>query len=253
MTLAPSSSTSLLTSRSRSGFDLSVCTPCAVRLERRMYVAITPPPGRGARLYSRSLVEVQQRAAEEEERRQDEIGEEERRPFRRICRAVQEHDQREFRDGEDDRQCRERPERVDVVGPRELDAASQRGTGSEALVDTGGTREPHEREPRDGGQDVHEHEQRYREDEKGAEGKRQRPRPTSNEQAGAYEGRAERRRRDREDDRLRRDAMACGDLVDERDRQAEGQAAPERSGVHPHRLRHELPDGTRLGRERRRL
>jgi len=35
-TLAPSSSTSLFTSRSRSGFDFSVCTPCAVRLDSMM-------------------------------------------------------------------------------------------------------------------------------------------------------------------------------------------------------------------------
>ena len=35
-TLAPNSSTSWFTSRSRSGFALSVWTPCAVRLESRM-------------------------------------------------------------------------------------------------------------------------------------------------------------------------------------------------------------------------
>ncbi len=35
-TLAPSSSMSLFTSRRRSGFDLSVWTPCAVRLDSRM-------------------------------------------------------------------------------------------------------------------------------------------------------------------------------------------------------------------------
>jgi hypothetical protein len=32
-----------LTSRRRSGFDFRVWTPCAVRLERRMYVGIRAP------------------------------------------------------------------------------------------------------------------------------------------------------------------------------------------------------------------
>jgi hypothetical protein len=35
-TFAPSSSTSAFTSRSRPGFDFSVCTPCAVRVVSRM-------------------------------------------------------------------------------------------------------------------------------------------------------------------------------------------------------------------------
>src|SRR6266545_268801 len=67
-TLHPSSATSWLTCRRRSGFDFSVCTPCAVRLERRMYVAIGPPPRSGARLYSRGLVDVQHRRTEDEDR-----------------------------------------------------------------------------------------------------------------------------------------------------------------------------------------
>src|SRR5205823_5155724 len=61
ITLAPSSSTSLLTSRSRSGFALSVWTPWAVRLESMMYVGIAPP-----RRDSRRLVVIEQRGAEEE-------------------------------------------------------------------------------------------------------------------------------------------------------------------------------------------
>src|SRR3954451_24678324 len=76
-TFAPSSSTSLLTSRSRSGFAFSVCTPCAVRLERRMYVAIGLPPRSGARLYSGCLVDVQHRRTEDEDR-----GEHDQRQYR---------------------------------------------------------------------------------------------------------------------------------------------------------------------------
>ena len=66
-TFAPSSSTSLLTSRSRAGFDLSVWTPCAVRLDSRMYVGIAPPRS-GRRDYTGRLVVVDERAAEEDHR-----------------------------------------------------------------------------------------------------------------------------------------------------------------------------------------
>ena len=64
-TRAPSSSTSLLTSRSRAGFDLSVCTPCAVRLDSRMYVGMAPPRS-GRRAYTGQLVVIEERAPEEE-------------------------------------------------------------------------------------------------------------------------------------------------------------------------------------------
>src|SRR3954453_19441143 len=73
-TLAPSSSTSRFTSRSRSGLAFSVCTPCAVRLESMMEVGIAPPRSRTAGLYSGRLVEVEEGGAEEEHRRDHEGG-----------------------------------------------------------------------------------------------------------------------------------------------------------------------------------
>src|SRR5439155_11219092 len=81
-TRAPSSSTSLLASRSRAGFDLSVWTACAVRLDSRLYVRIGPPPS-GRRAYTGQLVEIEERAAEEEQRGDHEDGEERRRAQRR--------------------------------------------------------------------------------------------------------------------------------------------------------------------------
>src|SRR5438067_5335625 len=47
-TLAPSSSTSRFTSRRRSGFDRSVCTPWAVSVVSRMYVGMAAPRASGS-------------------------------------------------------------------------------------------------------------------------------------------------------------------------------------------------------------
>src|SRR6266480_7995743 len=105
-TRAPSSSTSLLTSRSRAGFDLSVCTPCAVRLDSRMYVGIAPPRS-GRRAYTGILVEIEQRGAEEEERRDDDVGQEGRRALGRAAAAVQQEQETEAGDEVGDRERRE--------------------------------------------------------------------------------------------------------------------------------------------------
>src|SRR5438128_2918436 len=88
MTLAPSSSTSRFTSRSRSGFAFRVWTPWAVRVDSMMYVGIAPP-----RRVSRRLVEVEQRGAEEEYGRDHEDGQEGRHLQRgRARRAEGEED-----------------------------------------------------------------------------------------------------------------------------------------------------------------
>src|SRR5437762_13758382 len=115
---------SLFTSRSRSGFDFSVCTPCAVRLESRMYVATSPPPRSGTGLYSPcGLIEVQESGNEEEERREDDVGKEEREPFRSIRGPVQEQDQDDLRDAEDDHDRRQCAESVRGSGATEAERA----------------------------------------------------------------------------------------------------------------------------------
>src|SRR3954471_1181424 len=148
MTLAPSSSTSLLTSRSRSGFAFNVCTPCDVRLERRMYVAIEAPPRSGVRLYSRSLIDVQHRGAENEDRcehqTREHCGDMQRLPAAFADREEQhqagEHDR--------DRQRHERAERVRVIGARELNAAPQRVGIPPALDERSRDGQTDERQPR---------------------------------------------------------------------------------------------------------
>src|SRR4051794_20909973 len=123
-TLAPSSSTSLFTSRRRSGFAFSVCTPCGVRLERRMYVAIRIPPRSGARLYSGGLVDVEHRRAEHEQRREDD--ERQHRCDADRLAAARPDRKEDDEPGEEDRdrERRERSERMHVVGARKLDAAA---------------------------------------------------------------------------------------------------------------------------------
>ena len=95
----------------------------------------------GARLYSRRLVEVQERSTQEEQRRENEIGEEERRALRGIRLPVQHDDQRELRDAEDDRERSERPERMGVIGTSELETTSQRSANAETLVQSRRDRE----------------------------------------------------------------------------------------------------------------
>src|SRR5207244_4020764 len=105
-TLAPSSSTSRLTSRRRSGFAFSVCTPCAVRLDSMMYVGIAPP-----RRVSRRLVEVEQRGAEEEYGRDHEQRQEGgRRALDLTGAAAQEEEHGRGKESDDDEQ-RERHRR----------------------------------------------------------------------------------------------------------------------------------------------
>src|SRR2546423_14542731 len=121
-TFAPSSSTSRLTSRSRSGFDFSVCTPCAVRVESMRYVGIAPPPRSGGRAYNPGgLVEVEERGAEEEDRRDHEHGKKRSRVERDPAAAAQQEEERRGGEAAGDRQRRERAERGHVVGPCQLD------------------------------------------------------------------------------------------------------------------------------------
>src|SRR5439155_18028062 len=73
-TFAPSSSASRLTSRSRSGFDCSVCRPWSVSVDSIRYSGIAAPFRWDERSYSEpgGLVVVEQRPAQEEDRREDE-------------------------------------------------------------------------------------------------------------------------------------------------------------------------------------
>src|SRR5215210_8940766 len=126
MTFAPSSSTSRLTSRSRSGFAFSVCTPWAVRLVSMMYVGIPAPPrSRTARLYSGCLIEVEERRAQHDDRPEDALGERAGDVGRLAAARVDRERHHPRAEVEGDRERRQAAERVDVVGLAELVAALQ--------------------------------------------------------------------------------------------------------------------------------
>src|SRR6476619_1768883 len=149
-TRQPSSSTSLLPSRSRSGFDLSVVTPCCVSVDRRMKMGIAASPSVGCGgAYPGCLVEIQQRAADEEEWTEDEVGRGEGDPLAVVSLRVQERAERVPGDADNDDERRERAERVHVVGDAELAAAGE-GVAERAPLDhRRRDGEADEREPRD--------------------------------------------------------------------------------------------------------
>src|SRR5689334_12227013 len=148
-TFAPSSSTSLFTSRRRSGFAFSVCTPCGVRLESRMYVAIGVPPRSGARLYSRRLIHVEDRRTQDEQRCEDDERQHGGDAQRLPAALAQREEDHEPGEEDRDRERRQRSERVHEVGTRQLHAAAQRVGISTPFDERSGNREPHEREPRE--------------------------------------------------------------------------------------------------------
>src|SRR6266550_3829069 len=142
MTFAPSSSTSRLTSRRRSGFAFNVCTPCVFSVDSMMYVGIAPP-----RRVSRRLVEVEQRGAEEEYGRDHEQRQKGRdRAFELTCAAEQEEEHRGREEGHD-HQRRERSRRVDEVRPSQAVAPLQRLAEADPLDHRGRNRETEERQP----------------------------------------------------------------------------------------------------------
>src|SRR4051812_1786427 len=170
-TLQPSSSTSALTCRRRSGFDLMVWTPCCVSVERRMKIGIAASPSVDSPgPYPGRLVDIQQCAAEVEERAEDDVGDEMGDALAVLALRPQERDQRQLGDADDDDQRRQRAERVDVVGGAEPPAAAKRVTEAEVLDHRGRDGEPEEREPRDPRQHDEADQERDRcEDERGAD------------------------------------------------------------------------------------
>src|SRR6478672_13775271 len=114
-----------------------------------MYVGIALPPRSGARLYSRFLVDVQDRGAEHEDRSQHEQREERRDAQRLIAQLAQREEQDETCQEDGDEQRRERTQRVDVVGPGELNASPQGVEKAATLDKRRRNRKAEEREPGD--------------------------------------------------------------------------------------------------------
>src|SRR5579859_831511 len=154
-TLAPSSSTSRFTSRSRSGCDWSVRRPWSVSVVSMRYVGIGPPSVPGARLYRHpcGLVVVEQRRAEEQDRLQDEAREEGRDVHRLLAGAVEERRQQHLREKDDEQQRSERAERMHVVRAGQGKAALERSPQRQPLVDDRRHREAERSEPEEARED----------------------------------------------------------------------------------------------------
>src|SRR6478672_6041053 len=253
-TLHPSSSTSLLTSRSRSGFDLSVVTPCCVSVDRRMKMGIAASPSVGCGgAYPGCLVEIQQRAADEEEWTEDEVGRGEGDPLAVVSLRVQERAERVPGDADNDDERRERAERVHVVGDAELAAAGE-GVAERAPLDhRRRDGEADEREPRGPREDEQRTQGRERQvDEERDDDRRPADGRAQHEPARPDVGGDEERCDGPEDEHLHRPGLADAELVGDDKRQAEWEHAPELMAVGADRLRDELADRAVSGRQRRR-
>src|SRR5579859_1064475 len=250
-TLAPSSSTSRFTSRSRSGCDWSVRRPWSVSVVSMRYVGIGPPSVPGARLYRHpcGLVVVEQRRAEEQDRLEDEAGEEGRDVHRLLARAVQERSQQHLREEDDEQQRPQRAERMHVVRAGELEPALERPAQRQPLVDDRRHRETEGREPEEARED-----RQRREAGCGERAKEELPRRprADDEHAGTDVGR--RGQQDPARDDGREPGMEAGVVAGDGDRgraDPERERAPEVPAVEADRLGDELPDRPAPRGERR--
>ena len=117
----------------------------------------------GARAYKpRRLIEVEERRAEEEERRDHEVREECRDADGVVGLPAQQEDEHQPRQEVRDREGRQRPERMHVVGAREGQTAGDGRANTSAFHDSGGNGEPEEGEPRDRREDEEKCEKRSR-------------------------------------------------------------------------------------------
>jgi len=166
--------------------------------------------------------------------------------------GAQQNQQDEVGQEHDDHECRQRPERVDVVGEREPPTTHERAAETEALDHRDRHGETEEGKPRDPRQDEEPHEDRDRREHEDAAEERGPPRwGAENERARTNERRDDQRRERQEDQRLDSRSVAERQLRREGERDPEHERLPEALAVGADRLRDELPDGAVAGRKRR--
>ncbi len=215
----------------------------------------------GARLYSRGLVQVQHRSSKHEHRREDEQREQTGHAYRLIAGLTQREEEDEPREEDRDRECRERPEGVDVVGARELHAAPECVDDPATLHQRGRHGKAHKRQPGqheqiDAGKDPQPRDADRKKGHK-TDGERDRDMAAAldrtDEGDRARVRRAQQERPDTQDDSEPSGIVElCRGSADQRRPEAERQRGPEADPVETKRFRHELPDRTRLGWEWRR-
>ena len=203
------------------------------------------------------MVEVEEGAAEEEERRDHEAGEEGGDLDGGLAGPAEQEEEDGLAEEDDDHERRERAERVDVVGARQLDRAPEGRAKAAPLEEDGRHGEPEEREPREPRKDERARQQRHRgEDEHpGREraGERAAPLLLRDEDAGGDVGDRHEHRPRRDEDEEPLEPVKRRERDDEdRGRHAERERGPEAPPVEANRLGDELSDRPRLGRKRRR-
>ena len=165
--------------------------------------------------------------------------------------------ERDAGEDEDDHERRQRAERVDVVGAAELDGAAERSPRRRVLDHHDRDDEPDEREPGDRQEREPGEEERGGQEGERAEHERTdpgaagRPDVAGDRRGPGVREREHRRGGDEDRDPLRR-RRADGERVGRGERDPERQRDPVAAAVEPDRLRDDLPDGARLGRQRRR-
>jgi len=161
---------------------------------------------------------------------------------------VQEEEQRGAAEEVDDDERRERPKGMHVVDAREAARPPQRVPGSDVAVEHCRHREPRERKPGEGREDVEPdkdpdgQKDEGPDHESGHEGAQGRP-PAQNERARADVAEREQGRCQGEKGSLRTSATADPDLAEDGDDEPESETREEAVPVEADRVRDELADG----------
>ena len=107
------------------------------------------------------MVEVEERGAEEDQRRDDDACEERGHAERRLALLAQEEDEDSLREQRQDRQGRERAQRVHVVRAAELCPPLEGRLEADPFDDRRRDGEPDEGEPHQRGHDVEDQQERH--------------------------------------------------------------------------------------------
>lgn len=212
------------------------------------------------RLYSGRLVVVQKRGAEQEHRRNDDVGDRGGDPRRQVPEALEQ----DVKDGagqeDDDRQRRERAERVHEIGAAELERPPERVGEPATLDQRHRNNEADEREPRETREDEDARKERERDECDRAGGEGGAKLGPSRTQVGGDRDRQDVRRR--QDDRTRerdeddlpeaREVELDGEHVQDRRSDTDREGGPRTAPVQAQRLGHHLSDRAGLRRQRRR-
>ena len=201
------------------------------------------------------LVVVEQRRAEVEQRRENEVGQEDGDAFGLVGLVAQQEAEAEPREEIDDRERRQRSERVRVVGTAQAESALDRRAWSGSFQQRDRNGKPNEREPGEAEQrEPRQHERGGQEDGRADRDRRQPVAPAKRDRGReANRGRVgerEERREEGEHDDGDRDLRSECELIRDRQGDSEQEPKPEPAPVEADRLGDELANRALLGGKR---